>query len=90
MATPVRSALATLAVLLLLTACGGLGMRLPAKELDAGEQLAWSQCERFAEADYNAFQRLLLAPPKEFFQQCMEVHGYKLVENDEGILPKGK
>ena len=76
--------------LVLLTACSDLGMPLPAKKLDASEELAWSQCQKLAETDYNAFQRFALEAPKAAFKKCMVVHGYKIVMDGHDFLPKSK
>ena len=84
------SRLTMLLVLVALTACSGPGMPIPAKKLDAGEELAWTQCQRFAETDYNAFQRFTLESPKAAFKECMAVHGYKIVTDDQDVLPKSK
>lgn len=66
--------------LMVLLTCCSPGLPIPAGKLEHKEELAWSKCREGVEAKYNAAQRFFLEAPKTDFRQCMQTHGYKLVE----------
>ncbi len=76
-------------LLVLLTSCSP-GLPIPAGKLEPKEELAWNQCREEVHARYNAFQRFFLEAPKAAFVQCMESHGYKLVEERKASAPERK
>ncbi len=73
------SRLAVPLLIVLLTSCSP-GLPVPAGKLEPKEELAWSKCREAVEAKYNASHRFVLETPKEAFRQCMETHGYRLIE----------
>ena len=66
--------------LTVLLACCSPGLPIPDKKLEPQEELAWNKCRETVEAKYTAFQRFFLEAPKAYFRQCMQTHGYKLIE----------
>ncbi len=66
--------------LMVLLTCCSFGLPIPDKKLEPQEELAWNKCREAVEAKHTTFQRFFLESPKTDFRQCMQTHGYKLIE----------